>query len=265
MKSTYDAVYERWLDEPEDFWAEAAEAVQWYKKWDRVLDASQAPLYRWFAGGVLNSCYNALDVHIERGRADQPALIYDSPVTATIKTFTYRELLDEVARFAGVLVGQGVQKGDRVIIYMPMVPEAAIAMLACARIEAIHSVVFGGFAAKELATRIDDAQPKLIISASCGIEVDRAVPYKPLLDQAIEIASAKPERGIILQRPQREASITSGRDLDWSGLMANAKPAACVPVAATDPLYILYTACTTGVPKAWCVIMADIWLPSHGA
>src|SRR6185436_7730392 len=216
MKGTYDAVYERWLDEPEEFWAEAAEAVQWYKKWDRVLDASQAPLYRWFAGGVLNSCYNALDVHIERGRADQPALIYDSPVTATIKTFTYRELLDEVARFAGVLVGQGVQKGDRVIIYMPMVPEAAIAMLACARIGAIHSVVFGGFAAHELANRITDARPKVIVSASCGIEPGRVIAYKPLLDKAIALAAVKPERCIIVQRPQEKASMIGGRDLAWS-------------------------------------------------
>jgi propionyl-CoA synthetase len=249
MNSTYDKVYARWLDSPENFWAEAAEAVHWYKRWDKVLDASRPPFYRWFTGGMVNSCYNALDLHVETGRANQPALIYDSPVTGTVKTFTYRELLDEVARFAGVLIRQGVQQGDRVIIYMPMVPEAIVAMLACARIGAIHSVVFGGFAAHELANRISDARPKVIVSASCGIEVGRVLPYKPLLDKAIELASVKPEHCIILQRPQENASMIAGRDLDWSELMASAKPADCVPVAATDPLYILYTSGTTGMPK----------------
>ena len=205
MRGAYDETYHAWLRDPESFWANAAEAIHWYRRWDQVLDASRPPFYRWFSGGLVNTCYNLLDVHVEDGRAQQVALIYDSPVTGIIKTYTYRDLLNEVALFAGALRRQGVEKGDRVIIYMPMVPEAVVAMLACARIGAVHSVVFGGFAADELATRINDARPKVIVSASCGIEVNRVVAYKPMLDKAIEIAKQKPARCIILQRPQLAA------------------------------------------------------------
>jgi propionyl-CoA synthetase len=249
MPSTYHEVYARWRAAPEAFWAEAAELVHWYRRWDAVLDASRSPVYRWFTGGQVNSCYNALDRHVENGRADQAALIYDSPVTSTVRAFSYRELRDEVARFAGALVERGVTRGDRVVLYMPMVPETVIAMLACARIGAIHSVVFGGFAAPELASRITDARPKAILSASCGIEVDRVVPYKPLLDRAIELASFKPECCIVLQRPQAHATLMPGRDHEWAEVHARATPVDCVPLEATDPLYIIYTSGTTGNPK----------------
>jgi propionyl-CoA synthetase len=247
--SNYSAVYRRSLSSPESFWAEAAEAVHWDKRWDTVLDASAAPMYRWFTGARLNTCYNALDRHIEAGRGEQTALIYDSPVTNTGARFTYRELRDRVARFAGALNARGVKAGDRVVIYMPMVPEAAIAMLACARIGAVHSVVFGGFAAPELAKRIDAAKPVLIVSASCGIEPGRVIEYKPLLDQALQIAEHKVRQCIVLQRPQAKATLVAGRDLDWDEAVAQGQPAACVPVAATDPLYVLYTSGTTGKPK----------------
>jgi propionyl-CoA synthetase len=249
MAKAFDEVYARSIRNPEEFWAEAAEGVHWFKRWERVLDRSAAPLYRWFVGGVTNTCYNALDVHIERGRGEQKALIYDSPLTNTIREYTYRELRDLVAKFAGGLVGLGVKKGDRVIIYMPMIPEAVIAMLACARIGAIHSVVFGGFAANELAKRIADAKPKVIVSASCGIEPGRVIPYKPMLDEAIELSPAKPETCVIFQRPQVIAPLKLGRDRDWNDVVRDAKPAVCIPVEATDPLYILYTSGTTGHPK----------------
>ncbi len=249
MTNPYDAAFEKSIKDPNGFWGEAGQDVHWTKKWDKVLDDSNTPFYRWFKGGELNTCYNALDCHIERGRGGQAALIYDSPVTDTLKTYTYSELRDVVAKFAGALAAQGVVKGDRVLIYMPMVPEAVIAMLATARIGAVHSVVFGGFAANELAVRINDAKPKVIVSASCGIEVKRVIPYKPLLDKAIESASSKPEKCIILQRPMEKAAMIAGRDLDWNAVMAAAKPHDCVTVAATDPLYILYTSGTTGVPK----------------
>ena len=249
MTNRYDETYKKSLEDPAGFWGAAAEDCFWYKKWDKVLDDSNKPFYRWFVGGVTNTCYNALDFHIERGRGDRTAIIYDSPVTNTIRKYSYKELRDEVAKFSGALASLGVTKGDRVIIYMPMIPEAAVAMLACARIGAVHSVVFGGFAPKELATRINDAKPKVMVSASCGIEVKKVLPYKPLLDKAIELSDAKPEKCVIFQRPMETAELIKGRDLDWKDLVASAKPVDCVPVAATDPLYILYTSGTTGEPK----------------
>ncbi len=247
--SNYAEAYRRSIEDPDGFWGEAAEAIHWDRKWDRVLDDSNKPFYRWFAGGMMNTCYNAVDRHVEAGRGDQAALIYDSPVTGSKKTYSYRELQDQVARFAGGLRSLGVDKGDRVILYMPMVPEAVIGMLACARIGAIHSVVFGGFASRELATRIEDAKPKVICSASCGIEGSKVIPYKPLLDEAIRLSVHKPDRCVILQRPQQAATLLPGLDEDWSTLTDQAQPAECVSVQATDPLYILYTSGTTGLPK----------------
>jgi propionyl-CoA synthetase len=245
----YDEVYARWKRDPEGFWAEAAEAIGWERRWDRVLDRPKPPFYRWFAGARLNTCWNALDRHADGGRGRQPALIWDSPVTGRVRTYTYAELRDATAKVAGALRGMGVGRGDRVVVYMPMVPEAAMAMLACARIGAVHSVVFGGFAPAELAARIDDAKPKAVLAASCGIEPNRIVPYKPMLDRAIEMAAHKPSACMVLQRPQQPAELVPGRDLDWDEAVAAAAPADPVPVEATDPLYILYTSGTTGQPK----------------
>jgi len=249
MTNPYDEAHAQSIKNPDEFWAAAAEDCHWYKKWDKVLDDSNKPFYRWFTGGEINTCYNALDFHIDNGRGDQDALIYDSPVTDSITKYTFSELRDEVAKIAGVLVSLGVQKGDRVLIYMPMIAESVMAMLACARIGAVHSVVFGGFAAAELATRINDAKPKVIMSASCGIEVAKVIEYKPLLDEAINISDSKPEKCLVFQRPMAKASMIDGRDVDWVDEVAKAAPADCVPVAATDPLYILYTSGTTGQPK----------------
>lgn len=245
----YQEAFQESIEDPESFWGKAAEEIVWEKKWDRVLDDSKSPFTKWFPGGRLNTCFNAVDFHVQQGRGNQTAVIYDSPVTNTIKKFTFNELKDRVSRIAGFLKGLGVQKGDTVLIYMPMIPEALMSMLACARLGAIHSVVFGGFAPRELAIRIDDARPKVILSASCGIEIQRVLPYKPFLDEAMEIAAHKPEKCVLVQRPQIKAELKPGRDLEWSSLEASADPADCVMVLATDPLYILYTSGTTGRPK----------------
>ncbi|CAK0778487.1 propionyl-CoA synthetase [Azospirillaceae bacterium] len=249
MTNLYDQMFQRSISDPEGFWGEAAEGIHWNKRWDKVLDSSNPPFYRWFRGGQLNTCYNAVDRHVEGGRGDQPAIIYDSPVTEVSETITYAQLQKRVASFAGVLRGLGVAKGDRVILYMPMIPQSVVAMLACARLGAVHSVVFGGFAPSELATRINDAKPRVIVSASCGIEGKKVLPYKPMLDSAIEQASHKPDHCVVFQRPQVVASMVEGRDVDWAQAEVSAIPAECVSVEATDPLYILYTSGTTGQPK----------------
>ena len=246
---SYLDIYQQSIEQPELFWREQAEQIKWYELPETILSQDEHGFYRWFSGGKINTSYLALDVHIEEGRGAQLAMIYDSPATDSQQKFTFLELRDEVAKFAGGLKNLGVEKGDRVIIYMPMVPEAVIAMLACARLGAVHSVVFGGFAPNELAVRIDDAKPKVIVTASCGIEFTRVIEYKPLVDQAIAIAESPPENTVVLQRPQAQAKMQSGQDHDWNELLKKAEPAEPVALDATDPLYILYTSGTTGLPK----------------
>jgi propionyl-CoA synthetase len=249
MSTLYDQIYARSINDPIGLWTEAAEEIHWYKKWNKVLDESKKPFYRWFTGAEVNTCYNAIDRHVATGRGNQIALIYDSPVTQSVQSFTFDQLQTRVSKCAGALASLGVSKGDRVIIYMPMIPEAVVAMLATARLGAIHSVVFGGFASPELAARIDDAKPKVVLTASCGIEPGRLVAYKPLVDNAIDMAKHKPTRCVVYQRPMVKAELKVGRDIDWDETVSNATSHDCVPVAATDPLYILYTSGTTGQPK----------------
>ncbi|MGF1722372.1 propionyl-CoA synthetase [Vibrio kyushuensis] len=247
--SAYQQEYQWSVNEPESFWAAQSEKIDWFKKPQSILQTDENGIERWFSDGELNTCWLALDYHCENGRSNKTALLYDSPVTETKRSYTYLELRDQVAKVAGMLAGLGVKKGDRVVIYMPMIPEAAMAMLACARLGAVHSVVFGGFAPSELAVRIEDAEPKVVITASCGIEINKVLPYKPLVDKAIMDSRWKPEKVVLLQREQCVADINSERDIDWDSGVNSAPPHACVPVLATDPLYILYTSGTTGKPK----------------
>jgi len=247
--SKFDSVHKHSLESPAEFWSEAAKDVHWDKFPTQILNTDNSPFNQWFADGEINACYNAVDHHVENGRADQLAIIHDSPITGTQQKITYKELQQAVATFAGAMRAQGVEKGDRVLVYMPMIPEAIITVLACARLGAVHSVVFGGFASKELAVRIDDSEPKLIVSASCGLEPSRTVEYKPLLDEAQALAQHKVPHSIIFQREQLRVELEAGRDIDWQDAMQNATPVDCVPVKSTDPLYILYTSGTTGLPK----------------
>ena len=246
---SYKKVYNSWKNDPEAFWMTAADAIDWVTKPSKALFADRAPLYEWFSDSEVNTCYNAVDRHVLNGRGDQKAIIYDSPMTGTKYSITFSELLEKVSVLSGALTNNGISKGDRVIIYMPMIPEGIISMLACARIGAIHSVVFGGFAANELAVRIDDAKPKAILAASCGLEPNRIVEYKPLIDQAIELASHKPQTVVIFQRAECKAELVDGRDHDWNVFQENAEKAPCVPVKGSHPAYILYTSGTTGAPK----------------
>ncbi len=248
-RELYDQLHARSLNDPEAFWGEAAEEISWDRRWDRVLDSSRAPFYRWFSGAMINTCHNAVDRHVEAGRGEQAAIIHDSAMTGSVETISYRALRDQVAHLAGALRALGVEKGDRVVVYMPMIPQTLVAMLACARLGAVHSVVFGGFAPHELATRISDAKPRVVISASCGLEPNRVVKYKPMLDAAIELSAHKPDRCILFQRASERVPLLAGRDIDWNDAVANASPADPVFVPATDPLYILYTSGTTGKPK----------------
>ncbi len=245
----FDAVFQQSIDNPEKFWGEAAKSITWFKQPEKVLDRSNAPFYKWFPGGKMNTCYNAIDRHVENGRADQVAIIYDSPVTNTITKITYKELQTKVATFAGGLASLGVGKGDTVVIYMPMIPEAAVAMLACARLGAVHSVVFGGFAPHELAIRIDHAQPKLLITASGAIEGKKTLEYKPLVDSAISQSTHEVKKVVLFQRDIVKSTMIEGRDYDWNELVSKSQPVGCTEVDATDPLYILYTSGTTGMPK----------------
>jgi propionyl-CoA synthetase len=249
MTESYEDIYRQSLTDPHRFWAAAAQEIDWARRPRAVIDDSTPPRVRWFPGAMLNTCQNAVDLHVMAGRGEQAALIYDSPVTGTTRTFSYRELRDEVARVAGALARLGVERGDRVLIYMPMIPEAVIGMLATARLGAIHLVVFGGFASGELAQRIQHASPKVILTASCGIEPDRIVAYKPLLDRALEMVSNKPAHCVVVRRPECEATLQVGRDLDWEEFTSDGKPAPCVSIPSTEPLYILYTSGTTGAPK----------------
>ncbi len=256
--TTYREVYDRSLADPEGFWLEAAAALEWTTPPTRALDATNPPYFRWFPDGELNVCHNALDRHVAAGHGDRAAIIHDSPVTGSVTTLTYAELLDQVSRFAGVLRGLGVAAGDRVVVYMPMIPEAAVAMLACARLGAVHSVVFGGFAPRELAARLDDAGPTVVVSASCGLEGSRVVEYKPLVDRACELAAQPPAHHVVLQRPQAPGAMGE-RDVDWAEAMAGAEPTDPVPVACTDPLYVLYTSGTTGKPRVSCATAGTPW------